>query len=129
MKKAAFLSIVFLVPTLSHAAGLGDLFGGGGGAAAGGKQPFMPTLLFFGFLFVLFYVLFISPQRKQQAKHDNMLKSLQPGNRVVTKGGVKGIVSQARDGEEFILVKVAEGVKLEVLRSSVDSVLETPTGQ
>jgi preprotein translocase subunit YajC len=128
MNRLLLVSISVLAPTISHAAGLGDLFGGGG-AAEGGKQPFMPTLLFFGFLFVLFYVLFIAPQRKQQAKHDNMLKGLKPGDRVVTKGGVKGIVSQARDGEEFILVKVAEGVKLEVLRGSVDSVLETPTGQ
>ncbi len=121
MKKIFSAMFLVLTPFLLSAA---PAMGG-----AGAKQPFMPTLLFFGFLFIIFYVLFIAPQRKQQRRHEEVLKALKPGDRVVTKSGIKGIISQARDGEDFILLKVAEGVKLEILRGSVDNKLETPTGQ
>ncbi len=89
-----------------------------------GRQPFMPTLMFFGFLFVLFYVLFIAPQRKQQRQHETVLKALKPGDRVITKGGMKGIVSSAREENEFLLLKIADNVKIEILRSSIDKKLE-----
>ncbi len=121
MKKLFSTMFLVLTPFLLSAA---PAMGG-----AGAKQPFLPTMLFFGFLFIIFYVLFIAPQRKQQRKHDEMLKVLKPGDRVITKSGIKGIISQARDGEDFVLLKVAEGVKLEMLRASVDRKLETPTGQ
>ena len=94
-------------------------------AQAGGEKPSqMPFFLFLGFVFVLFYVLFILPQRKQQRQHDDMLKAVKPGDKIVTRGGVKGIVSQAREGEEFILLKIADGVKVEVARSSIERKLE-----
>ena len=111
-----------ILPCLAHAAEAVP-------ATTSGRQPFMPTLLFFGFLFVLFYVLFIAPQRKQQRRHEEVLKALQPGDRVVTKGGIKGIVSSARPESEYLLLKVADNVKVEILRSSIDRKLEESNPQ
>ena len=117
MVKTSLILLVTIISTLLQAAP----------ATAGGeavRQPFMPTLMFFGFLFLLFYVLFIAPQRKQQRQQEAVLKALKPGDRVVTKGGIKGIVSSARPEIEYLLLKVADNVKVEILRGSIDRKLE-----
>ncbi len=97
-----------------------------GGPAGAPPQPNM-FLSFFpiAIIFVLFYVLIIMPQRKTQKKHQIMLDEIKPGDRVVTKGGIRGTVAQVK--EDYLLVKVADGVKLEVSRSFVEAKIEKPS--
>jgi len=77
------------------------------------------------FLIVLiFYFLMIRPQAKRQKEHKNMVENLQKGDDVFAAGGIKGKVSGIKEKENIIILKIDNDVKIEVLRSSVSTVLK-----
>ncbi|OPL11204.1 MAG: preprotein translocase subunit YajC [Firmicutes bacterium ML8_F2] len=80
--------------------------------------PFIPLIL----LFVLFYFLLIRPQQKQQKKRQEMLKSLNKGDRVITIGGIHGVIKEIDD--TTISLRVADNLNLKFARASVDRVIE-----
>ncbi len=72
-------------------------------------------------IFVVFYLILIRPQQKQQKELRKMLEALKVGDRVVTTSGIVGIVTQIK--EKYVVVKSAETTKLEMLRSGIQQVL------
>jgi preprotein translocase subunit YajC len=82
-------------------------------APAGPQQsPFgmlIPMLL----IFVIFYFLLIRPQTKRQNEQEEMLKKLDKGDRVVTNGGLHGVVVGTTD-DVLTLEIGAAGQKLRV---------------
>ena len=80
--------------------------------------PFIPLILLFG----IFYFLLIRPQQKQQKKRQEMLKSLQKGDRVVTIGGIHGVIKEI--DETIISLRVADNLNLKFARAAVDRVVE-----
>ncbi|MBI4024152.1 MAG: preprotein translocase subunit YajC [Verrucomicrobia bacterium] len=72
-------------------------------------------------IFVIFYLILIRPQQKQQKELRTMLAALKTGDRVVTTGGIFGVVSQIK--EKSVVIKIAENTKVEMLRSGVQQVL------
>lgn len=59
--------------------------------AQGGGSPgssLTPLLFQFGLIFLIFYFLIIRPQQKQRKKHDEALRNLKRGDRIVTTGGI-----------------------------------------
>lgn len=98
-------------------------------ATPGAPSPFgflLPMVLIFG----IFYLLLIRPQQKRQHEHDEMLKTVGRGDRVVTTGGIHGTV--VGESEEVLTVEVAmagkERVRLKVDRRGIDRVLEKAKG-
>src|SRR5262245_10195424 len=95
--------------------------------AASGPPPMNSPLAFvaqFGWIvlvFVVMYLLLIRPQQQQQKKASEMLKALKKGDRVVTSGGIIGSVVGVDDGK--VVLKVADDVKLEFLKSAVVQVI------
>ncbi|MBI4388384.1 MAG: preprotein translocase subunit YajC [Candidatus Omnitrophica bacterium] len=82
--------------------------------AANPITAFLPILL----MFAIFYFLLIRPQQKKQKEHQEMVKNLKKGDRVVTSGGVVGTIHTLQD--DYVVLKTGEGdTKLEVLRSHV----------
>ncbi len=73
----------------------------------------LPLLVIFG----IFYLLLILPMRKRQKKHQEMLKAVTKGDRVVTTGGIFGTVV-AVEGDK-VQLRVAENVKLLVALSAI----------
>ncbi|ANV97770.1 preprotein translocase subunit YajC [Helicobacter enhydrae] len=71
-----------------------------------GLTNILGTILPFVAIFVIFYFLFIRPQKKQQQKHKEMLEALKVGDKVVTYGGVMGEVTKKEEG--FFLVRSSE---------------------
>ena len=72
---------------------------------------------------VVFYLLLIRPQQQQQRRHQQLLADLKLGDRVVTRGGIRGTVVAMKEKEEVIHLRVPpEQVKLEVLRSAIETV-------
>jgi preprotein translocase subunit YajC len=69
-------------------------------------------------IFLIFYILLIRPQQKQQKEHDEMLKNLKPGDKVLTSGGLYGTIVGLK-GDDDLEVKFSETVKLTVARSAV----------
>ena len=75
--------------------------------------PLLALLITFG----LMWVLLILPQQRRMKQHQAIVASLQPGDEVVTAGGVYGTITSV--DEETLAVEVAPGVVLRVLRSAV----------
>ena len=76
------------------------------------------TIVFF---FIVMYFLMIRPQQKKARDHTLMLKALKAGDRVLTSGGVVGVVVSVK--ERTIALRSAD-TKLEVMKSAVSEILE-----
>jgi preprotein translocase subunit YajC len=72
-------------------------------------------------IFAIFYFVLIRPQQKQQKDLKKQLDVLKSGDRVLTVGGIFGVVSQVKD--KSITVKIAENTKIEMLRSGIQQIV------
>jgi len=70
---------------------------------------------------VVFYFVLIRPQSKKAKEHDSLMKNLKKGDKIVTSGGVMGVVVAVKDRSVTLR---SEDAKLEVLKSSVSEILE-----
>ncbi|MDF2375760.1 MAG: preprotein translocase subunit YajC [Verrucomicrobiales bacterium] len=84
--------------------------------AGGGLGMFIPMIL----IMVMFYFILIRPQRKQQKAQEEMRKNVRVGDKVVSIGGIHGMVSGMTD--KTISVKVSDGLSLKFDRSAIASV-------
>jgi len=91
------------------------------GSEGGGILGLLPFIL----IFVIFYMLLIRPQMKQQKKKQIMLKELVKGDKVVTIGGLHGTIEGIKEKEEVLILKIADNVKVNVSRSAVTSKKES----
>lgn len=85
----------------------------------GGLVALLPFIL----VFVVFYFFLIRPQQKKFKEHQQMVQSVRRGDKVVTGGGIVGTVSRVDDSNDQLLIEVAEGVKIKVVRSTLANVL------
>lgn len=76
----------------------------------------MPIL----FMVAIFYFLLYKPQQRARKERENMLSRLHMGMRVVTVGGIFGVIDDI-DGE-ILKLKVAENVVIEVSRNAISAV-------
>jgi preprotein translocase subunit YajC len=97
--------------------------GAGGGAAGGGFSMLVPLLL----MFAVFYFLLIRPQQRKQRRHQDMLKSLKVGDRVMTSGGIVGTIVEG--GEHFVKLDIADRVRVEVGRGYIAGKIATRDGK
>ena len=72
-------------------------------------------------IFIVFYFLLIRPQAKRAKEHKALIASLSAGDEVVTGGGILGKVTEVSD--QFLVVEVAEGVRVKIQRHTVTQVL------
>lgn len=72
-------------------------------------------LITFGLIIIIFYFIVIRPQRKQQKELKERQDSLKPGDKVITNGGIYGIVREVKD----------DTVKLEIAANTVIKVVKT----
>lgn len=84
----------------------------------GGSLGSMGPIVMMVAIFAIFYFLLIMPQQRKQKKWAEMLKQIKPGDRVVTSGGLTGVIMSAKD-DTLILRVAPDNIKLEVARSSV----------
>ena len=87
-------------------------------STAPGWVSLMPILL----IFFIFYFILIRPQQKQQKEHQKLVDNLKSGDQVLLGGGIYGTIMDVKD--KTVLVKVADNVKLKVLRSAVTQVIK-----
>jgi len=79
----------------------------------GGFIQLLPIILIFG----VFYVLLIRPQQKRQRQLQETISTLKIGDRVVTTGGIIGVITTVRDTS--FLIRSADKSILEIARSAV----------
>ena len=70
----------------------------------------------------IFYFLVWAPQKKKMKEHKAMIAAVKRGDRVIAAGGLIGVISKVMDDNE-VQLEIAEGVKVRVLRSSINDVL------
>src|SRR6187549_3440543 len=87
----------------------------GGLGSLGGILPIV-------LIFVVFYFLLIRPQQKKVKEHKALVSNLRRGDRVVTNGGIIGVVTKVVSDTE-VQVEISEGVRVRVMRSAVSDVL------
>ena len=77
----------------------------------------VPLLL----MVVVFYFILIRPQQKKAKDHTSLLKTLRSGDKIVTSGGVVGVVVTVK--EKTVSIRSAD-TKLEVLKSAISEITE-----
>jgi len=87
----------------------------------GGGSGLISTLIMFGAIFLIFYFMIIRPQQKRAKEKEKMLSNLEKGDKVLTSGGIHGIVSGLE--EKTALLQISDNVKIKVERSAITSVL------
>ena len=70
-------------------------------------------------MIAIFYFLLYRPQKKQQNRRRAMLDNLKKGDQVITIGGIYGTIVEL--GDTSLKLKIAVGVIIEVVRSSVNA--------
>ena len=86
-----------------------------------GFSQFIPLIL----IFVIFYFFLIRPQQKRSKDHKLMVAALKRGDEVVTSGGIVGKVERILGNDKIDLL-IAENVTVEVVQSTIQSLLNKP---
>lgn len=95
---------------------------------AAGKQSspggMLSMLLPFILMFVVMYFLILRPQKRKERERKALLSRVKKNDRVVTGGGIHGLVTSVRENEVILRVDDAKDVKIKVDRSAIVAVLE-----
>jgi len=97
-------------------------------APAAASAPMATSLLQFApmvLIFVIFYFVLMRPQQQKQRQLKQDLANLRRGDRIVTAGGIVGVVQKTRDDATEIEVEIAAGVRVMVLRSTITTILSS----
>jgi preprotein translocase subunit YajC len=86
---------------------------------------FLPIVL----IFVVFYFIILRPQQAEQKKLKAKLAAVKKGDRVLTAGGIIGVVQKSRDGAAEIEVEIAPNVRVAVMRDTLVNVLTGITAE
>jgi len=107
----------------------GDANGGDEQVAQNPLQSCGGMMLPMILIFVLFYFMMMRPQAKQRAKLREQLNNIKKNDRVVTAGGIWGIVVNVQKDSPYVTIKVDEqtNAKLKVKRTSITTI-ETEDG-
>ncbi|MDY3756538.1 MAG: preprotein translocase subunit YajC [Treponema sp.] len=89
--------------------------------AAAGSGSMLMSVLPFGLIILIFYFFIIRPQNKKQKETEKMLSALKKGDKVVTVGGIHGVISSTK--EKTVIVKVDDNAKIEFSRNAITSVI------
>jgi preprotein translocase subunit YajC len=81
-----------------------------------GSQSLMPNIIMFALIIVVFYFFMIRPQSKRMKEAKKFKDSLQKGQKVVTVGGIIGIIEEVK--EDNVLLKTEEG-KIRVIKEGI----------
>jgi preprotein translocase subunit YajC len=97
-------------------------------AGAGDARPgadMIQFLTLISMLFLLYYFMILSPDRRRSKEKKQLLDGLKKNDKVVTIGGIFGVVANVKAGEDEVVLKIDEDkdVKLRVTRSSIAQIL------
>jgi preprotein translocase subunit YajC len=90
--------------------------GGTGETGGGGFTAFIPLIL----MFAIFYFILIRPQQKKAKEHRELLSALKKGDRVVSAGGLYGVITGLTD--DVVTMEIAPKVRVKVSRASISGV-------
>lgn len=80
-----------------------------------GIQSFLPLII----IFAIFYFILIRPQQQKQKKHQEMLNSLKVGDKVITIGGIFGIIREING--DVLTLEISKDVKINTTKNAIGS--------
>jgi preprotein translocase subunit YajC len=83
----------------------------------------LATLILLVAMFALLWLLLIRPQRQRQQTQKRLLDSVEPGDEVLTVGGLYGIVQEI-DDEDDLIVEIADGIHVRIARRAIGGVVK-----
>ncbi len=101
---------------------ISDVYAQTGG---GGGGPGMGDFVFLIAIFAVFWFLLIRPQQKRAKEHKTMVEALTKGDEVVTSGGLLGKITKL--GDSFVTLEIADGLRVQVQRASVATLMPKGT--
>jgi preprotein translocase subunit YajC len=87
--------------------------------ATPGDQSVSPWVQLAPFVFILaiFYVIIILPMRRRQKKVQQFLQALKVNDRVVTTGGIYGVITKIN--ERSVQLQIADKVRIELSKAAI----------
>ena len=92
----------------------------GAAGSASSTSQLVSTFVPFVLIIAIFYFFLIRPQNKKQKETEKMINALKKGDKIVTIGGIHGVVSSTK--EKTVIVKVDDNCKIEFSRSAIAGV-------
>ena len=83
-------------------------------------------IAFYGVLFGVMYFILIRPQKKQAQKTQDMLSQIKPGDKVVTIGGLHGIVEEINSADNTVVLD-CEGIFLTFEKRAISRISQVAT--
>ena len=77
----------------------------------------VPLILFLVLIFGMMYFFSIRPQRRRQKEHQQLVEQLKRGDKVITAGGIYGVIESI--SEDSVIIKVESGATMRVAKGSV----------
>jgi preprotein translocase subunit YajC len=98
--------------------------GGSGGQAggSGGLGAFLPLII----IFAIFYFLLIRPQQKKSKQHKQLLSELKKGDKIVSSGGLHGVITGLAD--DVVTAEISPKVRVKITRASIAGVIRKAEG-
>ena len=98
--------------------------GGEGGVPEGGNGSFLQLFLYlFLPIGILFWFMILRPQKREAARRREMLEAVKKNDRVITIGGICGVVTSVMADKGRVVIRIDENAKLEMLQSAIARVV------
>jgi preprotein translocase subunit YajC len=92
--------------------------------AAATSNDLTLTLMYMALIVGVFYFMWFRPQQQQRKKNRDMLAALAPGDRIMTAGGILGVV-RSFEGE-IVCLEIADGVVVRVTKRAIIELITEP---
>ncbi|MFQ5685730.1 MAG: preprotein translocase subunit YajC [Candidatus Scalindua sp.] len=90
--------------------------------AASKGNPMMQFLPLLIIMFAIMYFLIIRPQKQKEKKRLELISNVRKRDKIVTSGGVHGVVTSVKENEVIVRVDDAKDVKMKIDKSAITSV-------
>jgi preprotein translocase subunit YajC len=100
---------------------MGQPPGGGSGQQPNPTGQMIQTFSLMAVMVLVFYFLMIRPQQKKQKEHNNLLKTVRPGDKILTSSGIIGAVITVK--ENSVTIRSAD-TKMEITKSAIAQITE-----
>ncbi len=118
-KNIFFFAMVFVAGLTDMGHAMGGIPGGDSGGQPEGPAAMLTSFLPLILIFVIFYFLLIRPQSKKAKEHKEVLENLKKGDKVMTSGGLYGLIDDIDADTVTLKVGIKDDVKIKINRGYI----------
>jgi preprotein translocase subunit YajC len=114
------MSLPVFFAQVTNAANAAVAGGPDASTAPAADKPLWSVFLTYALIVAAIYFVFFRPQAQAKKQQEEKLKSAKTGDKVVTTGGIHGVITNVK--ETTVIVRVADNVKLEVEKAHIEKI-------